>query len=263
MSEHQGPGIRYRSENGVGWVTFDNPSRHNAMTLEMMDTLRPAIARFERDVRVIVLRGAGGRAFTSGGDLKELARNRETPEGTRAYRKRFRDAVDAVTETNLPTIAAIDGYCMGGGMALALACDLRIVTPNAQFAFPSARLGSGFDYGAIEKLTALVGPAHAKEMFFTATPLGGAEAARIGLANRCHADKDFDQALDALAATIAGNAPLSLVALKRGVEAASTGLADGALGHVVDQLEACAESDDHREGRLAHAEKRRPVFHGR
>lgn len=259
------PAIRHRIEDGLGWIIIDNPRRANALTLDMMGVLGELVATMEADqsVRAVVIAGAGGRAFSSGGDFSEFNRNRSTEGGTEAYRQRFRGAVAVLAGASKPTIAAIEGHCIGGGMTIALACDLRYAAEDARFHLPSAAIGNGFDYGSIERLTALVGPAHAKEMFLTAGHAGGAEAARIGLVNRCLPKDGFMDAVAAIAGEIAANAPLSIAALKRAVDAAAIHTTGSGLKPVLDAFDHCAASEDHKEGRLAKAEKRKPVFRGR
>ena len=178
--------ILARKEAGVGLVTFNNPERHNAVSLEMWEATKEALDAFAADneVRVVVLTGAGGKAFVSGADISKFASERASIEATRAYDVVTAAAFNSVYEFPKPTIAMIRGYCIGGGAALAVCCDLRVCTDNSVFAVPAAKLGLGYGYAGLKRLTDVVGPSFAKEIFYTARQFTAAEAQTMGLVNR-------------------------------------------------------------------------------
>src|ERR1700740_1231639 len=159
-----------RKEGGVGIVTFNNPERHNAVSLEMWEATKHILDGFaaDDDVRVVVLTGAGGKAFVSGADISKFASERASLEATRAYDVKTAAAFNSIYEFPKPTIAMIRGYCIGGGVGLASCCDLRICSDNSRFAVPAAKLGLGYSYAGLRRLVDVVGPAFARGIFFTA-----------------------------------------------------------------------------------------------
>jgi enoyl-CoA hydratase/carnithine racemase len=203
-------------ENGVAWVTLNHPERRNALSLAMWerlgDLLETVAAR--EDVRVVLLHGAGGKAFAAGADISRFEEERATPEQVVHYDSVMGRTHRVLTELPMPTIAMIQGFCMGGGLALALDCDLRFCGSGAVFGIPAAKLGVGYGYDGIRRLTALVGPAFAKEIFFTGRRFDAAEAVAMGLVNRVVPDADLEAAVRGLAASIAANAPLTLRCVK-------------------------------------------------
>ena len=246
----------------IGTLTFNNPERHNAMSLDMWRAAAAGLENFERDpgVRVIVLTGAGGKAFVSGADISKFEDERATLEAVAEYNA----SVDRFSQTllggNKPTIAMIRGYCVGGGVGIAVCCDLRIANDAARFAVPAARLGLGYGYENVRRIVEVTGPAFATEMLLTARQFDAAEAARAGLVNRVAPDADIDRTVRELAETIAGNAPLTIQAVKRILrELRSPGPDVAACDALVKR---CFESADYREGRSAFMEKRKPVFRG-
>src|ERR1700736_6874287 len=158
-----------RKEAGVGFVIFNNPERHNAVSLEMWEATTGALAKFANDdeVRVVVLTGAGGKAFVSGADISKFESERASIEATRHYNATVEKAYCGIQDFPKPTIAMIRGYCIGGGLGLAVCCDLRICSENSRFAVPAAKLGLGYSYAGLRRLIALVGPAFARKIFFT------------------------------------------------------------------------------------------------
>jgi len=215
--------IRTIRQGRAATVVMDRPDKRNALTLAMFAALTETLRALGADdgVTHVILTGAGIRAFTSGGDLDEFTASRADAAGTAAYRAVVRGTVETVAAMAKPVIAAIRGHCVGGGLSLALACDMRFATPDARFMLPSARFGSGFDYPSIARLTTLVGPALANELFFTALPIDGRRAAEIGLVNRCIAADTFAAEIEQLAQTLAGNALNSIIALKQAIRAAA------------------------------------------
>ena len=175
-----------RKEGGVGYLIFNNPERHNAVSLEMWEAASGILDDFANDkaIRVVVLTGAGGKAFVSGADISKFESERSSKEAIDRYNVMVDKANTAVYEFPKPTIAMIRGYCIGGGMGLALCCDLRICSDNSKFAVPAAKLGLGYGYKGIKKLVDVVGPSFAKEIFFTARQFTAEEALKMGLVNR-------------------------------------------------------------------------------
>ena len=250
----------------VGWITFNNPAKHNALSVAMWRALPEALDRLEADpaVRAIVLKGAGERAFISGADISEFATQRASEEAVAAYDELAEGATQRLRGADRPTIAMIRGYCMGGGLGIAVACDMRLAGAGALFAIPAARLGVGYRIGSLKLLTDLVGPAFAKEILITARRFSAAEAERIGLINRAVPDEALAETVAQYCTAIAANAPLSMRASKRMVaELLRTG-ADGVDPALCEELVTdCFTSADYTEGRTAFMEKRPPKFTGR
>lgn len=252
-------------EGAIGWVVFNNPERRNALTVEMWQAIPTILDRLEAAsaIRVIVLKGAGDKAFISGADISQFEQQRSSPEAVAKYEAIADRAMARLSACPKPTIAMIRGYCMGGGVGVALSCDLRIAGDGARFGIPAAKLGVGYRHGGLKTLIDLVGPAFAKEIFYTARQFSAAEAAQMGLINRLVADDDLAAYVRDYCDTIAANAPLTIKAVKQTVaEITRVGAAfDDALCERL--VEECFTSEDYVEGRRAFMEKRKPVFRGR
>jgi enoyl-CoA hydratase/carnithine racemase len=252
-------------EPPLGWLVIDNPARRNALDLAMWTALPQRIAALEADprVRVVILRGAGAQPFASGADISEFATVRATAEGGRAYEAANEAAFRALAGCAKPVVAMIRGFCLGGGLGLAVSCDLRLAAQGSQFGIPAGRLGVGYPPSAMAYVVAAVGPQAARDLFFTARRIDADEALALRLVARVLPDAELETQTRDLATTIAANAPLTLTAAKRAIDAAA-GL-PGALG--ADGLkrlaDACFDSEDYREGRAAFLEKRTPAFKGR
>jgi enoyl-CoA hydratase len=247
----------------IGWMTFNKPERRNAVSLDMWEAMPEILHRFENDpaVRVIVLKGAGDRAFVSGADISQFEQARSSEAGNNHYDRISELASKALAECGKPTIAMIRGYCIGGGVAIAIGCDIRIAADDAKFGIPASRLGLGYGAPGVKKLVALVGPSYTKEIFFTARHFSAAEAQTMGLINRVVSNAELEDYTRKYCATIADNAPKTMNTLKRTVAEVLRGHeADWALS---DRLvKECFASEDYIEGRRAFMEKRRPVFRG-
>ncbi len=252
-------------DGGIGRITFNNPARHNAVSLEMWQGLAQIIDDFNHDdaIRVIVLTGAGGKAFVSGADISEFKEKRNSVEAAAEYSRISEAGRVALANTPKPTIAMIRGYCIGGGLATAIACDLRIAAEGSKFGVPAAKLGLGYAYEGIKKLVDLVGPAYAREIFYTARQFTTDEAWRMGLVNQVVPGDELETYVGNYCETIAGNAPLTVKAAKAIVKEAvkDEGHRDMALCERL--VKECFASQDYTEGRTAFMEKRRPVFTGR
>lgn len=249
----------------IGWIIFNNPARRNAMSLEMYQAIPEIMAAYEQDdaVRVVVLRGAGDKAFISGADISSFEKVRSSPEDTTAW-----DAITSAASTSLyeavkPTIAMINGYCMGGGVSMALSCDLRIASDKARFGIPAAKLGLGYGTAGLIKLLNTVNPAFAKEIFFTARQFSAEEAHTMGLINRVLPEQQLEGYVREYAETIAGNAPLTIRAVKATVRELLKDPDQRDLASSEALVTACFGSEDYVEGRRAFMEKRPPQFKGR
>ena len=258
------PRMIARKEGPVGWMVFNNPDRRNAVGSDMWAAIPGILADFADDpaIRVIALTGAGDRAFVSGADISQFEQQRSTPETVAAYDAVSEQATKALKAAAKPTVAVIRGWCIGGGLGIAVSCDLRFATEGSKFGVPAGRLGLGYALPGVKTLNDLVGPAYTKEIFFTARHFSAAEALGMGLVNRVLADTEFDAFIAAQFASIAANAPLTLHTLKRSVaELARGNEADTAA--IAALVESCFASEDYKEGRRAFMEKRKPVFTGR
>ncbi len=249
----------------IGWLTFNNPSRRNAVSLDMWQAIPEILDAFERDpaVRVIVLTGAGDKAFVSGADISEFEQNRSSPEAVARYDEIGARAQSRISNAAKPTIAMIRGFCMGGGVGVALSCDLRIASQSAQFGIPAAKLGIGYRVDGLTKLLALVGPAFAKEIFYTARRFTAVEAHGMGLVNRVLPDGEIEGFVRSYCGMIAENAPLSLAATKGIVTELAKLSSEVDRARCEDLVRRCFESEDYVEGRRAFMEKRKPQFRGR
>jgi enoyl-CoA hydratase len=253
-----------RKAGPVGYVIFNNPDRHNAVSLEMWAKTSEILATFAKDdeVRVVVITGAGGKAFVSGADVSKFESERASLEGTRIYNATVERAYADVQDFPKPTIAMIRGYCIGGGVGLAVCCDLRIASDNSRFAVPAAKLGLGYSYKGLERLIAVVGPSFAKEIFFTARQFDTEEARQMGLVNRVVPAADLETYVTMYAETIAGNAPLTVKAVKYIVGEAMKDESKRDMARCTEMVEQCFTSKDYIEGRTAFMEKRKPAFTG-
>jgi enoyl-CoA hydratase/carnithine racemase len=253
------------TEGAIGWMVFNNPARRNALSLDMWQAMPIILSHFERDpeVRVIVLKGAGDKAFISGADISQFEQQRSSAESVAQYDRVADGAAAALQEVKKPTIAMIHGYCIGGGLGVALGCDLRIAADNARFGIPAARLGLGYRWGGVKKLVDLVGPAYAKEIFFTARHFTAQEAQEMGLVNRLLPEAELEDYVRHYCALIADNAPLTLEAVKGVVAEIAKPGAQIDRGRCEALVARCFDSQDYVEGRRAFMEKRKPVFAGK
>lgn len=257
--------VHYEAGGGVARLTLDQVAKKNALSFDMWSALPGLIARAEadEDVRLVTLTGAGPDAFCAGADISQFGERRTGAEQTRAYDEAVGGAMRAVSLAGKPTLALIRGICFGGGMALALCCSLRVASADARFRIPAGRLGLGYGYGNIRSLAHRLGPGATADILFTARVLDAAEALRLGIVQRRFETDAFDAEAAALAAEIAGNAPLTLAAVKRALVEIEKPEAERDVAAVDAMVARCFGSDDYREGQAAFREKRRPDFRGR
>lgn len=252
-------------DSAIGRIVFNQPEKRNAISYEMWQAIPAVLDAFGADdaIRVIVVSGAGGKAFSAGADVSQFESKRSSKDTTAEYNNAVTKAVERLKAFDKPTIAKIEGYCLGGGLNVALACDLRISRDDARFAIPAAKLGLGYRYGSIRTLTDLVGPANAKEILYTARQFDAAEAYAMGLINRVLAGAELDEYVDSYATRIAGNAPLTVHAVKTIVAEVLKDPDERDLRLCDEVVERCFASEDYKEGRRAFMEKRKPKFAGR
>lgn len=253
-----------RKDGGIGYVIFNNPERHNAVSMEMWARTREILDQFRDDpeVRAVVLTGAGGKAFVSGADISKFGAERSSEEAAAKYNATTEAAFSGVHEFPKPTIAMIRGYCIGGGMALATCCDIRIATPGSKFGIPAAKLGLGYDHKGVRRLMDVVGPSFAKEIFFTARQFDAEEARIMGFVNRVVPDEELESYVKDYGSMIAANAPLTIGAAKHTISELLKDETQRNIDSVVAAVNRCFRSKDYIEGRTAFMEKRKPVFMG-
>ena len=252
-------------DGGIGFITFNQPEKRNAMSVEMWQGLAEILDDFREDaaVRVVIMTGAGGKAFVSGADISQFEKRRANADAQEEYARLTSGGRAKLAEFLKPKIAAIQGFCLGGGLAIAMQADLRIASANSQFGIPAARLGIAYAFDGLRALVQLVGPAHARMILYTGTRIDAEEAAHIGLINKVVPEASLADTVLEVARTIAGNAPLSIAANKLCIDTILKDPADRDLEAIARAGRTCLDSADYREGRTAFMEKRQPRFQGR
>jgi enoyl-CoA hydratase/carnithine racemase len=254
-----------KRENGVGHIVFNNPPKRNAVSLDMWERLTALLQEYaaDPDLKVLVISGAGGKAFVSGADISKFESQRSTKEAVAHYNATGAKGYESVYNFPKPTIAKIQGYCIGGGCNLAVCCDIRIATEDARFGIPAARLGLGYGYTAVRRLAEIIGVANAMEIFFTAKQFSAAQALAMGLVNQVVSADQLDATVEEMTGQIAENAPLTIAAIKASARELGKPEATRDLARLDRMVDACFTSEDYAEGRRAFMEKRKPVFKGR
>ena len=249
----------------IGWMTFNNPERRNAVSYEMRMAIVEILDDFSQDdsVRVVVMKGAGDKAFVAGADISQFEKTRATPEQREQYDAASRKVQDRYAALEKPLIAMIHGYCLGGGLRTALNADIRIASDDAQFGVPAGRLGIAYDFDSVRKLVEAVGQSRAKEILLTARRYSAGEALQMGLVNEVVPRAELENAVRRTALAIANNAPLSVRSSKATVAEVVKDPQNRDTARCLALIEACFNSEDYVEGRRAFMEKRKPVFKGR
>jgi enoyl-CoA hydratase len=246
-------------------IRFNNPVKHNALSVDMWEAVPPLldIAKDDDRVRLVVFSGAGEKSFVSGADISQFEDMRAAREAVARYEAMAEQTLTGIEAFAKPTLACIRGYCIGGGVNVAIACDMRIASSDSVFAIPAARLGLGYRYSAMKNLVDLVGPGAAKDLFFTARRIDAAEAKSIGLISRFAPAEGLDALLAEYTEALAQNAPLTVMAGKAITREILKASPDLDMAMCQSLIRGCFESADYTEGRTAFMEKRKPVFTGR
>jgi enoyl-CoA hydratase len=257
--------ILQSSAEGVGIITFNNPAKRNAMSLDMWEGVGSALVAFrdDPDIRVVILRGAGDKAFVSGADISQFEKNRHNAEASEEYSRRSEAQRALLANFPKPVIASIRGFCLGGGMQVAMSCDIRLAAEDSQFGIPAAKLGIAYGYDGLKHLVSLVGPSWARLLMFTGMRIPSSEAVRIGLVDRVVPDAELWDATMEIARTISNNAPLAIKAAKITIAQVLKDVGDRDMDAIRQIGLDCMDSEDCREGRRAFMEKRKPQFRGK
>jgi enoyl-CoA hydratase/carnithine racemase len=249
----------------VGWIVFDQPAKRNALNDAMWRGIAPAMQKFDADpeVRCVAFRGAGTEAFSAGADISEFESNRARAESVGQYDKLLDEVLHSIQDSRKPSLAMIYGYCLGGGLEIALACDLRYCGESAQFGIPAARLGLAYNVEGHKRLLETVGHSRAREIMFLGRRYPAEEALAMGLVHRVLANESLEAFVEEVLKTLSENAPLSIANSKTLIEeyVKSVGAPDHARMQAA--MERCARSEDYKEGRRAFMEKRKPAFKGK
>lgn len=259
------PEILVRRSGPLARVIISHPERHNALTYEMLLELPRVFEALSNDasVRVVLICGAGDKAFAAGGDISQFEGLRGNRADEDKYMSDTTRALLAPVQCDRPVIASIRGFCMGGGLQLAAACDLRIAADDAVFRMPAARLGVGYPFEGIQRFVDVIGASNTADLFMSARKFGAEEARRMGLVNRVVAAADLDREVEAYCGAVAENAPLTIAAARAAIREALKAPPGRDMAALKSKIDACWGSHDYNEGRLAFLEKRKAQFVGR
>jgi enoyl-CoA hydratase/carnithine racemase len=252
--------------DAVGRLRLNNPEKRNPLDHEVLDALAAALPELDRgiEIRCVIITGTGG-AFSAGYDIGSIPAESFERDAEALVAHPFAAAMDAVSAHPFPVVAAINGHCLGGGLELAVRCDLRVCATGAKLGMPPAKLGLIYGHTGLERFIDAIGVAGTRDLFLTGRVVDSEKALRIGLVNELAGDDELADAAVALAAEIAGNAPLSMKGNKHAIEvlARKSALSEAVERELVELRESCFKSADFREGVTAFAEKRKPVWRGR
>lgn len=257
--------ILTRKDGAIGQIVFNNQDKLNAISLEMWEGMGAAMAAFEEDpdIRVVVFSGAGGKAFVAGADVSKYEEERMGENAQEHYAQTGERALSAIYASRKVTVAAIDGWCIGGGISVATVCDLRYCTPKSQFGQPAMRYGIGYRYKSLRRVTDLIGPGATKELLLGGAMFTADRACAKGLVGEVLPEEGFLEAILVQAGKIAVGAPLTAHQVKFAIAQIVKDPVDRDLDEAERLFQLCYASDDYREGIRAFAEKRKPVFTGR
>lgn len=260
------PKLLMEKDGAIGWIIFNQPEKRNAVSQEMWQLMPEYVQDLATDpaIRVVILRGAGDKAFVAGADISQFKERRRNMADEAEYSRISARGQESLSTLSKPLLAMINGFCIGGGVGIALTCDMRLASDDSRFGIPAARLGLGYHYAGMEKLIKLVGPAYTKEIFFTArTNFSAQDALRMGLVNQVLPKAELEPFTRDYALMMAQNAPLTLRSAKANVEELLHAPEQRDLAKLDQMLADCFNSQDYQEGVTAFSEKRRPQFQGR
>ena len=262
MGKNSAKNILVRSEGNIGFLELNNPEKLNAISLTMWSSLGKALEGFSKNssIRCVMIKGAGNKAFSAGADISEFDDNRSDLRSILIYENASKNTMSLLQNFPKPTVASINGYCIGGGLALAISCDIRIASENSTFGVPAAKLGLAYGFNGIKRLTSIVGPSKAKYIFFTAEKFNAQQAKEFGILEDVYSTKDLDLKTKQLIENIALNAPLTIKSAKMAVDSEPND--KKAFEECLKAEQDCFDSEDYAEGRAAFTEKRKPIFKG-